>query len=212
MSNFNQQWWTEKNDKALANSIHDYITRLVEDQSGRQDANFRNMRLYGNLEASALRAYSFYRAEPTSAVQNRVTLNIVQSMVDTVVSKLAKNKPKPSFLTEGGNWELQRKAQRLTQFLEGQFQATKFYSLRERAANLAANFCSSTEGSGTVGVGGAASTGAAVAASIAALRASEVSTGALPCCEESEVSIWLSFYVLCCLIAARPLYQGQRFK
>lgn len=129
----NAWWWTETDSSKLPDVIFAYIKRLKQEQSYRSDDNFRNMRLYGNLEAYTMKGYNFARSEPSSTVLNRITMNIVQSMVDTVVSKLSKNKPKPTFLTEGGNWEMQRKAMKLTQFVEGQFQATKFYAKRTEA-------------------------------------------------------------------------------
>lgn len=123
-------WFRLPSEAERAKALVAYVESLRSEQGYRQDANFRYMRLYGNYEAAALRNYAFYRAETSSATSNRVTLNIIQSMVDTVVSKLTKNKPKPTFLTEGGDWELQRKAKKLTQFVEGQFQATNFYAKR----------------------------------------------------------------------------------
>jgi len=126
----NDYKWYEKAGVKLAESLFDYVAMLRKEQSYRQDENFRHLRLYGNLEAYSLKNYSFYRAEPSSAVANRVTLNIVQSMVDTVVSKITKNKPKPQFLTSGGDWSAQRKAEKLSQFVDGQFYATDFYSKR----------------------------------------------------------------------------------
>lgn len=137
LDNFN--WW-RKDGLKLTDDLFDYVLALRQNQSYRQDENFRHMRLYGNLETYALRTYGFYRAEDSAAVLNRVTLNIVQSMVDTVVSKLTKNKPKPTFLTEGGDWDLQRKAKKLTQFVEGQFQATDFYAHRQFALQSACIF------------------------------------------------------------------------
>lgn len=135
-----QFWYQEKSDKAMASALFSYIQRLDNEQAYRQDENFKNLRLYGNLEIGTLRSYSFARAETSVAVLNRVTLNIVQSMVDTVVSKLVKNKPKPSFLTEGGDWSMQNRAKKLTQFVEGQFQATDFYSKRTDAIRNACIF------------------------------------------------------------------------
>jgi len=126
-------WYDETDGKTLSESVFAYIQRLTENQNYIQADNFRNMRLYGNMEAFSLRNYSFYRAEPAAGVSNRVTLNVVQSMVDTVVSKLSKNKPSPSFLTDGGDWSLQRKAKKLTQFSDGQFYITNFYEKRAMA-------------------------------------------------------------------------------
>lgn len=132
--------WYEKDGKELAESLFGYIKTLRKDQSYRQDENFRHLRLYGNMEAFSLRNYSFYRAETSSSIVNRVTLNIVQSMIDTVVSKISKNKPKPSFLTDGGDWLMQRKAKKLSQFVDGQMYATDFYAKRVLAIQDACIF------------------------------------------------------------------------
>jgi hypothetical protein len=121
-------WWKEKGND-VAKCVFSYMQQLDTEQSYISANNYRNMRLYGNVEMYTARGYSGYRAEESTAMLNRVTLNIVQSMVDTVVSKITKNRPKPTFLTEGGDWSLQRKAQKLTQFIEGQFYSTKFYQL-----------------------------------------------------------------------------------
>lgn len=125
-------WWN-KAEKDIAPSVFALLGRLHNEQSYIEDKNYRNMRLYGNLEAAAIRGFSASRAEPTYATQNRVTLNIIQSMVDTVVSKITKNRPKPSFLTEGGDFSAQRRAMKLTQFCEGQFEATGYYAKSEQA-------------------------------------------------------------------------------
>ncbi len=122
--------WYDKSGNDLAESLFAYVSYLRKEQTFRQDENFRHLRLYGNMEAFSVRNYGFYRAETSSAVQNRVTLNIIQSMVDTVVSKISKNKPRPLFLTEGGDWAIQRRAKKLTQFVDGQFYSTDFYSKR----------------------------------------------------------------------------------
>lgn len=132
MQNDQYEWYL-KTGKEMAQSLTGYLQMLRLDQSYRQDENYRNLRLYGNLESMALKNFAFYRAETSSAVVNRVTLNIVQSMVDTVVSKITKNKPRPSFLTDGGDWSMQRRAKKLSQFVDGQFYASEYYAKRALA-------------------------------------------------------------------------------
>lgn len=126
------KWYTLKGQQ-MADALFGYVSTLRKEQAYRQDENYRHLRLYGNMEVFGLKTYSFYRSEPSSAVQNRVTLNIIQSMIDTVVSKLTKNKPRPLFLTDGGDWSLQQKAKKLTKFVEGQMYANKFYESRAMA-------------------------------------------------------------------------------
>jgi hypothetical protein len=128
----NNYWW--KKNKGTANqAVFEFLNRLEADQSYRSNENFKFMRLYGNNDLLNLKAYQYYRVEPSTSVQNRVTMNIVQSMIDTVVSKITKNKPKPNFLTDGGDFSQQRRAKKLTKFVEGQFQMTDFYSKATQA-------------------------------------------------------------------------------
>lgn len=132
MGNYDYYWY-KKNKGQAHEAVFPYLKRLDNFQGYRQQDNLRNMRLYGNLEFSGIQAFNYMRTEPTYNTQNRVTLNIVQSMIDTATSKITKNKPRPYFLTDGGNWSLQRKAEKLTKFAEGQFHATDFYAKAAQA-------------------------------------------------------------------------------
>jgi hypothetical protein len=122
-----QYYWWKDDEKEVHQSVFSYLKYLDQDQAYRQNDNFKHMKLYGNYDLANLRSYQYQRSEPLNSIQNRVTMNIIQSMVDTAVSKIGKNRPKPTFLTEGGNFMQQRVAKKLSQFVEGQFQATKFY-------------------------------------------------------------------------------------
>lgn len=133
----NFYWWKAEKDKLYSN-VFQYVKFLNRTQSYKTAENMKFMKLYGNSDALPMRTYNFVRNEPSYATANRVTMNVVQSMIDTVVSKIAKNKPRPMFLTEGGDWSLQRKAKKLTQFVEGQFYATDFY---QKAATAFLHSC-----------------------------------------------------------------------
>lgn len=132
MDTNNHNWWLAKDNK-IAESVFSFIKFLDQDQSYRQSENFKFMRLYGNYDLHNLRSYQYSKTESASSVQHRVTLNVIQSMIDTVVSKITKNKPKPTFLTEGGDFSQQRRAKKLTQFIEGQFNACDFYTKAAQA-------------------------------------------------------------------------------
>jgi hypothetical protein len=127
MDSSNYYWWKVKKSE-VHEAVFSLLKKLDQDQSYRRNDNYKHMRLYGNFDFVNLKMYQYFKAEPSASVQNRVTLNVVQSMIDTVVSKVTKNKPKPMFLTDGGDWSMQKRAQKLTQFVEGQFQMTEFYA------------------------------------------------------------------------------------
>jgi hypothetical protein len=100
---------------------------LNNTQSYRNADNIKNMRLYGNFDILGIDAYNYMRVESSFNLTHRVTLNIIQSMIDTVVSKITKNKPKPTFLTDGADWDLQQRAKKLTKYCEGIFYSSHLY-------------------------------------------------------------------------------------
>ena len=120
------RWWLA-NKNSLYQELFSYVSALDGRQQYRSADNLRFARLYGNYEQMGLGAYNYSRVEASYAVTNRVTLNVIQSLIDTVVSKITKNKPKATFLTSGGDFSLQRKAKKLTKFVEGIYSYSDFY-------------------------------------------------------------------------------------
>lgn len=60
-------------------------------------------------------------------------LNATQTVVDTFVSRLSKDRPMPSFDTTAGDWELKRRAREFRQFLVGKMTETEFDDLSREA-------------------------------------------------------------------------------
>lgn len=60
-------------------------------------------------------------------------LNALKSIVDTFVSRLSKDKPMPSFVTDAGDWKLKQKAKKFRQFIVGQMLETEFDDLSRDA-------------------------------------------------------------------------------
>jgi hypothetical protein len=109
--------------------VFSVLKSLDDTQSLRSANNLRYARLYGNLDIVGLSPTDYFRTGQMgpAITGNRLTWNIIKSMVDTVTSKIAKNKPRPVFLTQGGDWELQEKAKKLSRFVQGVFYETKAY-------------------------------------------------------------------------------------
>lgn len=126
------KWWTEPEDK-LFKVVFPYIKHLNNSQGYRDADHLRHMRLYSNFDMSGLQAYQYAIADQSFNTTNRVTLNVIQSVIDTVVSKMTKSRPKPTFLTDGGDWSLQNKAKKLTKYVEGQLDSSKYYQNVEQA-------------------------------------------------------------------------------
>lgn len=118
--NFDRKWWlAKKSDRP------DIIGRVVEfiakNDSLRQQQYQISARLYGNAQLVGVSGYSAPTKRSQNAIKDRLTYNVCQSAVDTVVAKMSKNKPMPMFLTSGGDYKLQRKAKKLDKFVQGIF-------------------------------------------------------------------------------------------
>lgn len=116
-----KRWWAcpvEERSQAVAS----VVKQISEYDSKRQTQYQISTRLYGNSNLMGLNGLSYTKiAAVQGALKDRISYNIVQSCVDTITAKIAKNKPKPLFLTSGGDRKLQRKAKKLDQFIDGIF-------------------------------------------------------------------------------------------
>ena len=124
-----RKWWELKGTEC-AESIESTVHALQKAQEPRMRQAAISMRLYGNFSVFGPSGAVYAKAmSGQTAVKDRLTYNAVQSIIDTVHSKIGENKPRPYFLTSGGNYRQQRKAKKLNQFEEGNFYENKTYEL-----------------------------------------------------------------------------------
>lgn len=126
-----KHWWLYKDsDQEMAQAIVAVVNSLSTFDSRRQTQYQTSVRLYGNLTLMGVNGLSYAKLTNTqSLLRDRVTYNVIQSAIDTVQAKMAKNKPKPLFLTSGGDWKMQRRAKKLDKFIDGIFYENKVYDL-----------------------------------------------------------------------------------
>lgn len=128
----NWKWWTITGDSAssdIADSIYSVISHLKQSQNKLEAQRQASARLYGNIPLYGSLGMTSSKTATIPTIKDRLTYNVCQSCVDTVTSKIAKNRPKPLFLTDGGNYKMQRKAQKLTKFVDGVFFANKVHEM-----------------------------------------------------------------------------------
>lgn len=135
------RWWLADDADETAHRVQQVVAELWTRSTVLQQLDLRHARLYGNLPVLGLTANSYSRVNPPGVAQSgnapavdvglppRLSLNIVKNACNSVQSKVGKTKPRPMFLTSGGDWSEQRKAKNLTAFCDGAFYETKLYEL-----------------------------------------------------------------------------------
>ena len=116
------RWWTKSDPHE---SAWDAYSHIKQNDGGRYVDNLRHLRLYGNRDYAGVLPSTFSE----SISQDRVTLNVIKSVCDTVSARIAKNRPRPVFLTSGGNYSTQRRAKLLEKFVESQFYTAGVYKV-----------------------------------------------------------------------------------
>ena len=126
-------WWLEDDDQ-LCEAVHQTVTAIEFAQSYLNNLRVIFARLYGNYEILGYQ-YQMVGAGRNGSNQqsnNRLALNVIQSVIDTCASKIAKDQPKMSFVTTGSNdYFLKLRAAKLTKYMAGLFKQADVYKNAE---------------------------------------------------------------------------------
>jgi hypothetical protein len=125
-------WWEEKNpDKSAAMALTS-AAYLKESQAYRYRQAAIYARLYGNQSLYSFAGSNISKMDQTYGLpQERPTFNLIQSVTDTLVSRISQSRPQPVFLTDNGDYKQRTLAKKLNNFILGEFYNTKAY---EKAA------------------------------------------------------------------------------
>ena len=123
------RWWNNKED--VHEELFSIVRYLDTEQNYRNEDDLRNLKLYGNLDVGGLSVdnYTSYK----TGISERLTLNVIQNMCDTVTNKISKNKPRVSVMVNGGTGRQQKKAKQITKFIDGLIYQQNFHEKAQRA-------------------------------------------------------------------------------
>lgn len=124
----NFKWWA-CDEKDMAANIAGTLRFIALHQGSRMEQLTVSTRLYGmttayNLIGSAFTRASSINSQPSSG---RISFNLCESVIETLQSKMAKDKVVPTYITNGGVWDIQNKAKQLTKFTQGLFYHEKVH-------------------------------------------------------------------------------------
>lgn len=124
----NPPWWESDNSNAHEN-VFKAVHNITKNQTAQTDLDERHFRLYTGLPLYS--AFTFSTEYENSDL--KFTMNVVQACVNTLVSKVTKNKVRPTFLTDGGEWGMQQQAKNLDKYVYGRFYKSKVYEETKKA-------------------------------------------------------------------------------
>lgn len=125
------KWWKAKSKMELAQQTLTTFNVLKEQQQYR----YRQMgifgRLYGNMPMFNTAGSSANKMNASTLPIDRPTMNVIQSCIDTLTSRVTQSRPRPIFLTDNGDYKERNLAKQLNGFIMGEFFQTKAYELGE---------------------------------------------------------------------------------
>jgi hypothetical protein len=123
-----QQWWLEKDGNRAAAFMLSTAAYLKESQAYRYRQAAIFARLYGNQSLYSFAGTNIAKIDQDHGLpQDRPTFNLVQSVTDTLVSRLSQSRPQPIFLTDNADYKQRNLAKKLNNFILGEFYQTKAY-------------------------------------------------------------------------------------
>ena len=133
-------WFKASSKKELCESLIETANYLKDNQQYRFRQASIHARLYGNLPLSNFAGSNLNKL---SGAQNnlpvdRPTMNVVQSCIDTLCSRLTQSRPRPIFLTDNGSYKNRTLAKQMNSFINGEIYQTDGYEKAESVLRDAA--------------------------------------------------------------------------
>jgi hypothetical protein len=120
-------WWNSPKDRAWKEMLAT-ASYLKQNQGYRYRQAAIYARLYGNMSLFSFIGSNMAKMDQMSGLPtDRPTFNIIQSAIDTLVSRIAQSRPAPVFLTDNGDYKERNLAKKLNNFILGEFYQTKAY-------------------------------------------------------------------------------------
>lgn len=133
------EWWKIKDEAERAAGLCGTAAYLKQNQTWRLRQLATSIRLYCGLSVYSWAGSNVAKMDQTKTLPpDRPTFNLIQSVVDTIVSRMAQNRPAPKFLTDNADYHQRHLAEELNHFIQGEFYQVKAY---EKAPQMLRDTC-----------------------------------------------------------------------
>src|SRR5580704_16716618 len=120
------RWFLADSPDRVAAIIQDNAQRIWRDEEHSRRLMTQCENLYNSTQCVGLTPRA-YRNRLNNLRQKPISFNGIQAVCDTYVALVTKDQPKISFLTSGGDWGLQKKAELLEKATDGTLYESKFH-------------------------------------------------------------------------------------
>jgi hypothetical protein len=123
-------WWNANNKAELADQMLANVQYLTDynQMTYRQLALFA--RMYSNTPLYGFAGTNFSNMSTTQQIPaDRPTMSVVNSCIDTLVSRLTQSRPRPVFLTDNGDYKKRNMAKQMNTFINGELYQTDAHEL-----------------------------------------------------------------------------------
>lgn len=128
------RWWKAGSQAELASQVLTTVAFLKTQQTYRYRQAGIFAKLYGNHPLYDFAGTSVGKVLDSSNMRlpvDRPTMNVIQSCIDTLVSRVTQSRPRPLFLTDNGDYKERKLAKQMNNFIQGELFQTKAYELGE---------------------------------------------------------------------------------
>lgn len=124
-------WWDrELDDPEMARSVLETVMDIERRQVSIHEGNKRHARIYSGYLPSGLASGTAPQSNMRAPFE--ATKSVVRSVCDTAHSMIVRTRPKASFVTDGGDWQVQQQAEDMDVFMVGAYQSSGLYQVAPR--------------------------------------------------------------------------------
>jgi hypothetical protein len=130
-------WWEHERDSdkganaQLANALISTVQDIERRQKSIHDGHRRHAKLYAGYLPNGLAQGA--SASSNSRAPFTATKAVVRSLCDTAHALIVRSRPRPSFVTDGADWKVQKQAEDMDQFSQGAYARSGIYKVAPRS-------------------------------------------------------------------------------
>jgi hypothetical protein len=123
-------WWNADTKNELADVMLANVAYLTEYSYQMYQQAALYARMYSNTPLYGFAGTNFTSIHTKHAFpENRPTMSVVTSCIDTLISRITQSRPRPIFLSENGDYRQRKLAKQMNGFINGELYQSKAYDL-----------------------------------------------------------------------------------